>query len=703
MRAVHAAIVMPVLFWFTDEVVGNVQLAMFASFGAFATLVLVNFAGSWQEKLVAHLGLAVAGSVLVVVGTTVTASNALAAVVTIPVAFAAFFAGTAGPNAALAVTGVLLAFVLPAASPGTTAMIPERLTGWCLASAVATLAVLVLPTPSGGDRLRAAAARLAAALADAIDAGRAGATTDERLGACIEAKHDLLAIFNATPFQPTGLTGPDQALANVIELLEWCTSLAVDADHLGARVEDASDPDRELLATAASVLRDAAALLTGSTRRPHLARLDARRRESIDRILALTPAQADFRTRSRRAFHAHAIAVTVLAIGANAEVAERLVGADEILRAGARWFGTEVPAPGRGRRVAVSRYAGVAFRHASLRSVWFINSARRSLALAAAVAVAGYSDVQHGFWVVLGTLSVLRTNAASTGATALRAIAGTVAGFAVGGVLVEVIGTHTAALWVMLPIAILIAAYAPSAAPFAVGQAAFTVFDVVLCNLLLPVGWRVGAVRLQDVTLGCLVSVVVGLLFWPRGAAPLVGDDLADAFRSGAAYLSHAVDHACGVVDDIPGGATAAVAADARLDAALRAFLAERGSKRISKIDLWRLVGGTMRLHLTAHAVAGLPRDDSEASTGARAELRRRTQALRGFYEDLAEQLGPPRGRPVRPLSLTTPDARRPPRDDDSHITIWLGEDLGNLAGHLPDLLCPATAIAELRRRPWWR
>ena len=71
-------------------------------------------------------------------------------------------------------------------------------------------------------------------------------------------------------------------------------------------------------------------------------------------------------------------------------------------------------------------------RHASLRSVWFFNSLRSALALAVAVAVADVSGVQHGFWVVLGTLLVLRTSASATGATAWRALAGTVVGFVVG-------------------------------------------------------------------------------------------------------------------------------------------------------------------------------------------------------------------------------------------------------------------------------
>ena len=82
--------------------------------------------------------------------------------------------------------------------------------------------------------------------------------------------------------------------------------------------------------------------------------------------------------------------------------------------------------------------------HASLRSVWFLNSARGALALAAAVAVADLADLQHGFWVVLGTLSVLRTSASATGATALRALIGTVVGFFIGAGLILAIGDNTA-------------------------------------------------------------------------------------------------------------------------------------------------------------------------------------------------------------------------------------------------------------------
>src|SRR5262249_36196442 len=200
------------------------------------------------------------------------------------------------------------------------------------------------------------------------------------------------------------------------------------------------------------------------------------------------------------------------------------------------------------------------------RSVWLRSSARGAVALAAAVAVADISGVQHGFWVVLGTLSVLRTNAAATGSTVWRALAGTVAGFAIGAALLLGIGTGQTALWVALPMAIAVASYAPGTTPFAVGQAAFTITVVVLFNLLVPAGWTVGLLRIEDGAIGCGVSLAVGVLFWPRGASAVVGDDLCDAFRHGAAFLTQAVDWSLGLRQQAPDTAVATIAAGIRLD-----------------------------------------------------------------------------------------------------------------------------------------
>ena len=701
LRGVRAAIVVSGGFAFTDVVIDNKQMAVFTAFGGFATLVMVSFAGTRRDKLAAHAGLAIAGSVLLTIGTVVASSTVLAALVTVPVTFVVFFAGVAGPNAASAVTGALLAYVLPAASPGAIGSIPDRLAGWWLASVVGTAAVLALSLRPGVDSLRAAASKLATALAEQIDAALGGTATDDQLAACVAAKHELMAQFSETPYRPIGLTAPDEALANGVELLEWCTTLVLDMVHESSDLRDASPSSRELLAAAAHELRDVTSSLTGADARADLDRLESSRAASVSRLDDLQADAAGARQGTPLSFHVHAIAAAVVALAADALVASR--------PAEPRWFalrgvsGHPRARPGWRTRQRMSRIAAVARRHASIRSVWLLNSTRGALALAAAVAVADVSDVQHGFWVVLGTLSVLRTNAASTGSTALRALAGTAVGFVIGGAFLLAIGSDQTMLWVALPIAVFVAGYAPGTAPFAVGQAAFTVTVAVLFNLLVPVGWKVGVVRIEDVAIGCAVSVVIGTLFWPRGVASVVGDDLADAFRSGASYLTQAIDWASGLQTLAPESAMAATAAATRLDDALRSFLAEQGSKRIALQELWRLVGGSMRLRLTAHSIAHLPRDPSGLGAD-RDVLEQRTQALAERYERLAELVGRSRERTLSALDAPTPGTLDGPHvSSDSRGGIWLCEYLDQLSEHVGELVRPATHVAELRRRPWWR
>src|SRR4051812_10716430 len=77
-RAARAALVMPAMFAFAAEVIGNPAIATFAAFGSFAMLVLVEFGGSMRERLEAQVALALTGAALVCLGTLLSRSTALA-------------------------------------------------------------------------------------------------------------------------------------------------------------------------------------------------------------------------------------------------------------------------------------------------------------------------------------------------------------------------------------------------------------------------------------------------------------------------------------------------------------------------------------------------------------------------------------------------------------------------------------------------
>jgi len=772
-RAVRATVVVPSLFAISDKVIGNPQVALFATFGGFATLVIASFNGTRRDKLVAHLGLAVAGSLALIIGTLVSGTTWLAAVVTVPVTFAIFFAGIGGPNAASGSTAAMFAYVLPVASAGDAGMIPSRLAGWWLASAAGTIAVLLLSPRPPGSQLRAAAAALAGELASRVRAAAAGEVTKPE--AMRAAKERLRAAFTAAPYRPTGLATADQALSSLVQLLEWGAAQASDSFDGHIDLTRACPQDRDLLRRSAGLFDDVSALLSGRPAEPDIAGTEAARARSAERLSELSgrPGEPDARLAAAQAVHAQGISAVAESAIADALIVSHRASEATIEAERRYWYGTAAAPVTAGlaepqSTAASPRVAGLAGaatlvrRHASIRSVWFLNSLRGALALAAAVAVADLSGVQHGFWVVLGTLSVLRTSAAATGATAWRALAGTAVGFAVGAALLVGIGTGQAALWVALPLAIAIAAYAPGTTPFLVGQAAFTVTIVVLFNLLVPAGWRVGLLRVEDVAIGCAVSLAVGVLFWPRGVASVVGDDLADAFRAGAAYLTQAVDWALSELLVPPAAAVTAVSAGIRLDDAVRGLLTEQGSKKLGKEDLWALVNASTRLRLTARSLAGLrpatpepgaapvpgaacvPLEGSAEYAGAPActSLRSVAAGLAGFYATVADTMRVPghgslapvpvppltggamprRGREGDPPAEYEPssssrslrsDLDGDVRSDEGSIApahqlphphlLWVQEHLHHLSVSAQTVSDPALRLAEVRQRPWWR
>jgi hypothetical protein len=338
------------------------------------------------------------------------------------------------------------------------------------------------------------------------------------------------------------------------------------------------------------------------------------------------------------------------------------------------------------------------------------------------VLIANLTGVQHAFWVVLGTLSVLRSNALSTGQSVLRGLLGTVIGFAVGAALVELVGTNRSLLWVLLPPAVLCAGLAPAAISFAAGQAAFTLTLLILFNILAPEGWQIGLVRIEDVAIGGAVSLAVGVLFWPRGGGAALGRALADAYADSAEYLAGAARFAIGRCDAValpaPAPTDAAVRAAAaarRLDDTFRSYLAERGAKPVPLADVTSLVTGVVGLRLAGDAVLDLWRQDGSGDgdrTAARRELFASTEQMTRWYRDFAGGLTGD-GRLPEPLEADPRADQRlvdavshDLRGDDGQATgtavrmIWTGDHL-DAARRLQDSLIEpartATAVNALR------
>ena len=609
--AVRAAIVIPAVFALTDKVIAQPQVSLLAAFGSFAIVVFTEFAGTWRARLLAYASLGAVGALYITLGTLCSRTPWIGAVVMAAVGFATLFSGVLGGYFAAGATGAILTFVLPVTIPAANSVIPQRLEGWGIAVGAGICAVMLLwPTRTRADLARSVAETLRA-VAGFIEGTAAG----DGARAAVDALGRRLL---GSQHRPTGPTAPTAALTSIPDELDWLLSF------VRPPIEPTGPEDEEALAAAAGVLRASADRLEGKNVRPDFAALDIARDGVARAVVRRLPDVPDIDS-LEQPFRIRVATYSARQIGAYALLASGSdvpeIDVDELVQPGAA-------------RTALESAEQIVVEHASVGSVWFQNAVRGAAGLGLAVYIAESAGLQHGFWVVLGTLSVLRSNALGTGWSIITALAGTAVGLVVGAALVVGIGTHESVLWIVLPFAVLLASYAPRAISFAAGQAGFTVTLFILFNIIQPVGWRVGVVRVEDVAIGFAISLGVGLLFWPRGAAALLREQLADAFARGIDYVVIATRQLTEGGQDVVRAARTADAAVHRLYDAFQQYLAERVATELNVEDVAAAVNAAKRVHRSAQSLISLA---GMADTNVRLErcgrnLDRELHALQSWY-----------------------------------------------------------------------
>ena len=654
-KGIRAALVVSVLFAVTLEVVGGQQLATFAAFSSFVLLGMTDFGGPMRSRALAYLVGTFVCAALVALGTILSGSVWGSVAGMLVVAFVVEFIGILGGYFAIAAPALILAYVLPTTMPALASDMPIRVAGWLVGGLAATAAALLLLPRHDRAGLREALAATCERAAELVAAelGVGDPATIARLRqAAVDTLSAARARFAATLYKPTGPTAHDQALSQIVEELSGLLAFAGGVTDGQSAVPAA---DRALATAMVEALRGAASGLRGTADAAALERLREAREGQWQGLE--TVARAELAGRGADP--------TGLIDGIAGSLRLRIqswtalfVAAHVVIARGGRLSPGVERECGSARLVGVSATAGLAAiwgrlrTHLDLDSVWCRNSLRATFALALAVMVAETVELQHAFWVVLGSLSVLRSTAQGTTMTAAEALAGTVLGFVIGGLAMVAIGNDREVLWLALPLAAFVSAYAPTAIHFAAGQAGFTIFVIVLFNLIQPAGWQVGLVRISDIAIGCAVSLVVGFILWPRGAGGQLRTMAARYLRRSTAYFA-ATRNALLLADAPPSAAEvdaahhAVAAAASQADDAFRQFLAERSAK-VLPINHWSsllVTGG--RFCLAGDAFARLAAL-GEIDTGCkpcRAFLGRDGEALDAAVIALAASLegaGPP-------------------------------------------------------------
>lgn len=270
-------------------------------------------------------------------------------------------------------------------------------------------------------------------------------------------------------------------------------------------------------------------------------------------------------------------------------------------------------------------------------------------------------------------------------------------------------------MWALLPVAVLVATYAPRGLSLAAFQAAFTVMILILFDLLQPVSVNVTLIRLEDVSIGCAVALALGLLLWPRGAAAAVRHAVGAALVSSVAYMDSSMD---AIFDGAPPEGLARTADEAhrsgrRLEDAFRQYLDERSPAIHELHSLTVLVAAAARLRFTGTGITfsrSLWRldpavDGSEALDASRRALAAERAAMRTWYRTVGEALAGAAEPPPPTTSYDGPGpharrwlagataAGREPELRHRVAIAWTGEHLGVLADLQPSVLQAAGAL----------
>jgi uncharacterized membrane protein YccC len=281
--------------------------------------------------------------------------------------------------------------------------------------------------------------------------------------------------------------------------------------------------------------------------------------------------------------------------------------------------------------------------HLTLRSVHLQNALRLGVGLALARLVAGELDVAHGFWVLLATLTLMRTSAASTRAALPPAVLGTTIGGALAIGLVLLVGPHPVATAALVPVVVVVAVASGRFAGAVASQACFTLVVAVLFAQLSPPTWELGPERVLDVLLGAVIGLAVGAAVWPRGGH-------GEVRRAAAVCLSDAATLVDGTTAWLAGAAPRELVTQRlsqmaiglnRYEATYTQFRSERGPARGRDLD-WLVVLGVV------HRVSRGARSSLDEPPGAdgvppwpelAARLRHDVDVVADRYQRWAEEL----------------------------------------------------------------
>lgn len=545
-RGLRVAVLVPLTFFVFEIVLGLSASALPAAFATFTILAFANLGGPVGDRFKANLALGALGVSLVAVGSLVSNLAWLAVASTFVVTFAISYASVLRGYFAASSVAALVPWVYAATSPHDLDVMPQRCLGWAVGAVVASVGSIVLWPSHPRSELRGRLATTidaAAELVTQMSLDPTGPTVRlawEQVAEAMDATHSA---YDGRLVRPGVGTSRDRNLMLAFDQLSRLKTALHSWVEAPPPVEVRAC-DLELARILSRTLAECAESLRRGYGVIGVTALNDARELQQEQLVhwASQPERADdpsiFRSELEGSFQVRVAAMTgqILAVYVKGALDTR----DPTIGRGAADADSSRVSFGGETVLDPSRNAPVRQLLASqwhLRSPWMRTALRTATALAITVLVVQLTGAQFGFWVSLGALVALKLDASGTQRTASMVLVGTVVGFIIASGLILAVGENVWIYWVLLPIVAFLAAYTPGAVSLAVGQGSFTVFLLTLFGILHPATLSTGVIRLVDVALGLVISLMVSALAWPRGIAPTVRRTLHRAALASGDFL----------------------------------------------------------------------------------------------------------------------------------------------------------------------
>ena len=165
----------------------------------------------------------------------------------------------------------------------------------------------------------------------------------------------------------------------------------------------------------------------------------------------------------------------------------------------------------------------------TLTSSVFQHALRIAISTFAAVALYKGFHIEHGYWLTITVLVIVKPDFAATRLRAGERVFGSIVGGAVG-ILVVALVHNKLALDVLLVLFCIIA-YSHSQTNYGVFSTFLTPFVVLLINMAGPSNWRIALVRIMNTVIGGALALIVAYLLRPR--EKMQGPDVPNASSPG--------------------------------------------------------------------------------------------------------------------------------------------------------------------------